>query len=289
MPGVDENRQSVVTLDYIVRTVMGDRGETTTHNYQRYLQFAVLGIMNLNMFKLDSVNVKYLPVNDNMTVDLPADYIEYNLIGICDQSGRTITLGLDNSLCLPRKTDMCGNVLPSSQQSTSPISSCSNSSSCSCSSCQGEYGFRYGYWFVPHFRGGQYVGERYGQGGGFAPGYFRIDKERHQIVLNTRLCNACNIDGSGPIILDEIVLEYKSTGVDPDGGGMVPIQALLAMRAWVHLQIAQNDPKMAESKIKRRQDTYDLEFFKLSKLMNSFTKSELNDVFYRSTKLTPKR
>jgi len=282
MAGVDEKNQSVVTLDYIVRTVMADKKETSTHNYQQYLQFAALGIINLNLFKLDTINVKYLPVNKNMTVDLPCDFVEYNIIGICTRNGRIVTLGLDNSLCLPRKTDICGNVLSSSEQSTGAVNGSSSSS-------QSEVGFGFGYLFVPHFRGGQYVGEQYGQGGGFAPGYFRIDKQRRQIVLDTRICNVRTGVDTDPILLNEIVLEYKSSGVDPDGGGMVPIQALLSMRAWVHLQIAQNDPKMAESKIRRRLDTYDLEYFKLSKLMNSFTKSELNDVFYRSTKLSPKR
>lgn len=286
--GVNENRMGVIDLDYIVRNVIADRSETTMHNYHQYLQFAALGFINLNLYKLDSFKVAYLPVNKNMTVDLPTDYVSYNLIGICDRNGRTITLGLDKRMCLPRKTDLCGNILSSSEQALGKVT-CTGDDTCGCSSCQLNGLFTFGFFFVPHFRGGQYVGERYGQGGGFAPGYFRIDKEMNQIVLNTRLCAECATNNSGPVVLEEIVLEYKSSGVDADGGALVPIEALLPLRAWVHLQIEQNNPKIAESKVQRRQDTYNLEYFKLSKWLGSFTASELKDVFYRSFKMGPKR
>jgi hypothetical protein len=133
-------------------------------------------------------------------------------------------------MLLPRKTDDCGNTLPTVTQTLED-------------EIVGQKSLipNYGYYFAMHFRNGQYVGEMYGLGGGFNAAYFRIDWERRQIAFDSEVPS------------DEIILEYKSSGIDPSGGTIVPRKTVAALIAYIHWQRIENNDKIAESKKARKQ------------------------------------
>jgi len=102
------------TLDKIVREFMiEDLGlESIDRRYSRFLSTAVSGLRDLIYDNIGSTEKEViLPVNDNDTVDLPSDYIDYYAIGI-SVGDELWGLGLNQNLTAVRKDD-CGNKLPS--------------------------------------------------------------------------------------------------------------------------------------------------------------------------------
>jgi len=284
-----EGRGSVINMDFVVNTCLADKSEFTTHNYQQLLHWGSLGVIQLNLYVINNIKVAYLPINTtNFTVDLPIDYVDYTKVSVC-QCGRAVTLGLNNNLCLPRKTDACGEPLSSVMQSVNSCESdcgcgCNNSGSCGC--CSGGFGSGlgglpssslYGFYFINHYRGGQYVGEYFSVGGGFAQSYYRIDKERAQIVL------------SNEVVGDEIMLEYISSGVEVDGSSIIPIQALEALRAYIHWQAVKFNKRASQGSKDALSIEYKHELNKLRAFELSFTKQEVLDTIYKTYKLGPKR
>ena len=71
-----------VNLDYAVNQCLVDIEDYDMAQYQRFLQFANLGYTDLNLFVTQNVKVAYLKINDNKTVDLPNDFMDYLKIGV---------------------------------------------------------------------------------------------------------------------------------------------------------------------------------------------------------------
>lgn len=252
-----------VNIDYVVKQCLADIQDYSTTQYQRFLQFANLGFIDLNLFVLENIKVAYLPVNPNKTVNLPDDYIYYTKVGI-EVNGKIWTLTLNDSQLMPRKTDDCGETIPPSVEITSQDPANNRLPD-------------YGYYFASHYRNGQYVGEMFGLGGGFNTGYFRIDVEKRQITMNSE------------VPVDEIILEYKSTGISADGTDIIPRQAVQALRAYIHWQRIENNEKIAESKKARKQELYYIEYEKLQLLEGSFTIDEYLDSTYKVVTGTVRR
>jgi len=251
-----------VNLDYVVRSVMSDLKQYTFHNYQALLQLAAEGFTDLNLFVTNNVKVAYLPINENFTVDLPEDFIDYVKIGIL-LNGKVWTLGYNKDIALPRTVDRCGNTLPSIV---------------SCSSNDDDINFpTWGFYFANHFRNGQYVGELYGLGGGFNFAYYTIDHDKRQIVLT---------DG---VPKEEIILEYKSSGIDAEGSTTIPRQAVRAIKEYVHWKRLEYDERVAMNIKMRREDQYYIQYEKLRFLESSFTLEEYLDHTYAESQSSPRR
>ena len=187
-----------VNLDYVVNNALMDMNDFSMENYKRFIQWAVRGFTDLNLHILDSVKVAYLPLSSAKTAALPSDFIDYMKIGM-EINGEVWTFTLNPNMNFPRKVDECGEVQPTNTQNIDDK----------------VVGTRsiipnFGYYFAMHFRNGQYVGEMYGLGGGYNNAYFRIDEQRNQIVFDSE------------IPADEIILEYKSTGISQNGGSIIP-------------------------------------------------------------------
>lgn len=251
-------------LSYIVHQVMADLGETDSGNYEKYLQWAIFVCSTeLHAKYSDKLKTVYLPVSALKVIDLPPDYLSYVALGTCYR-GRIITLSLDNRLCLPRKTDDCGDIGAAV-------------AACDCNNVTQDGIFSYTWAFAPHWRSGQYVGEAYGLGGGWNTAYFREDRDRNQIVL------------AGTVPGNEVILEYKSSGIEPDGNVLVNSEILNCLRTYIHwqrIEYLQNIP-MGEKERKREQYLVELE--KLADIKSSFTVDEYLDMFYRNTNSSIKR
>jgi hypothetical protein len=259
---MSQDTNGIVNLDYIVNRVLMDLDDPTMRYYKKYLQYAIDGYMDLNLYTMQNIKVAYLPVKENKTVDLPSDYIDYTKIGF-NQGGSIGVFSVNNDLILPRDTDDCGNVVNDNTGDCNPD----------------DLVFpNYGYYFAPHYRNGQYVGELYSGIGNFNPnGKYRIDLDRRQIAFNS------------DVTTDTVILEYKSSGVSGDGSTNVPRQCVPALVAFVHWKRREYNDKVAQGTKDSLMNRYYTEFEKLRYLEFSFTVEEYFDSRRSTYSSIPKR
>jgi len=233
------------------------------HLYEKFIRLAAAGFTDLNLFTLNSIKVAYLPIDPtNFTVNMPDDLVMYTKIGI-DIGGRMWTLTYNQDIINPRKVNDCGKTL-------SEIQGCTDSD-------EVIFGFG-GFYFAEHFRNGQYVGELYGTGGGFNIGYYNIDWERRLITLNNEV--------SGH---EELVVEYKSNGIQADGSTVIPRQAVAALVEYIHWKRIEYDGRIPVSQKQLRQIAYEREYEKLKFYEDAFTVDEYLDHTYSHYQSTPRR
>lgn len=262
---------AIKNIDYVIAGCLTDLNDYSTNRYAQFLYWALEGYIELNLYDYPSIKVAYLTVNENGTVDLPDDYVYYTSIGIC-VGGRVITLGRMDSLCLPRGVDDCGQPLSVSDMSIGDGEDLFD-----------DFGnvifpnVTQGWFYTPHFRGGQYVGEQFGVGGGFASNYYRIDIENRQIALSSKMPDS------------EIILEYKSTGVNMDGSATIPVEAVQVLKRYVHWCRKEHSNTAPESAKERAYEIYQDYITKFRALELSFTMDEFMDAAYSGFTMAPKR
>ncbi len=259
---MSQDTNGIVNLDYVVNLVLMDLDDYSMTKYKKFLQYTIMGYQDLNLYTMQNVKVAYLPVKANKTVDLPIDFVEYTKIGY-DSGGSVAVLGHNENLMLPRLTDDCGNTTNE------------NEGGCEADSLIFP---NYGYYFAPHYRNGQFVGELYsGIGDGQTDGQYRVDLDRRQIAFNSDLAATT------------IILEYKSSGVGGDGSTNIPRQCVEALRSYVHWQRKRHNDKTARNEKIALQQEYYIEFEKLRDLEFSFTYNEYLDSRRRTYSSIPKR
>ena len=114
-------------------------------------------------------------------------------------------------------------------------------------------------------------------GGGFNFAYYTIDHDKRQIVLT---------DG---VPKEEIILEYKSSGIDAEGSTTIPRQAVRAIKEYVHWKRLEYDERVAMNIKMRREDQYYIQYEKLRFLESSFTLEEYLDHTYAESQSSPRR
>jgi hypothetical protein len=244
---------SYLSLQQVVKSFMNERGEKVLTNYEKYLQIAIEGFSSLNIFEMNTIDVAYLDVNtDTNVAELPVDFITMTKIGV-RINGVLWTLSQNRDLILPRPETLCADI---ESTTTTDISG--------------------GYYFAPHYRYGAYMDTLYGVGGGFNVAYYRIDMTNRVIYF----------DGNVPN--DEVILEYKSSGVKA-GGALVPRQAAPALKAYLDWRITEMDFRQPMNEKQRKERLYDKELYSLTLLENSFTMEEYLDNAYSSYSQAPKR
>ena len=250
--------QNKYRLDQIVREFIIERGEQTEHNYARFLQLAINGLRELNMDVSGSAKMVVLSIKDDMTVDLPSDFINYTRIAICGSNGELMSLGHNPNLCKARYADECGNLTHkkgSTGHNGQPI---------------------YIDNIASHYRNGEVVGRFYGEGGGHnSNGEYVLDKERGVFQLSS-------------VMAEDIVLEYIADITKIDGSFVVHpyiIETIKAYIAWSSLRRKLNIP-LQEKEMARR-DYYNER--RLAGLrFNSFTMEEAKATIRKAFKLSPK-
>lgn len=247
---------SWLSLMQVTKAFMNERGEKSLANIERYLQMAIEGYSDIQIFEMNTIDVAYLKVNkDTNTALLPPDFITMTKIGV-NIRGRMWTLTLNNDIILPKPETICSEPITSVVDNDTTIDG--------------------GYLFAPHFRSGRYIETLYGMGGGFNVAYYRID-------MNTR---TIHFDGNVPN--DEIILEYKSSGVKA-GGAMIPRQAVPALKAYLHWKSLEYDTRINMNEKVRKEQLYGTELYKLKLLECSFTIDEYLDNSYSTMSQAPKR
>ena len=242
------------TINYVVMSILNRLRDYSMRDYSYIQQLVIEGYTELSLWHLENIEVVYLRMSAAKTVDLPADFVDYVKIGIPVQ-GRIRVLTQDKSILFPRKLEDGADVGNTDDPDT-PTGAI---------------------YFVDHFRGGQFVGGLYGLTGGVDQAYYRIDKERRQIVF------------SGSVTRSEIVLEYISSGVNLQGTTVIPREAVPALRQYVLWQMIENDPKVNGNEKERKKQQYEEQVEALRSFQYIITPEEYKRMVYRSTKQGIKR
>lgn len=263
---------AVMTLDQVVREYIIEKNDDTQHNYARLLQLGIHGLRELTMDVSGSPKIIGLTVKDDLTVDLPKDYIRYMKIGVCGGNGEINAMGLNSELCLPRTADECGN--PTIE--LNPPSSVSM-----INEPLGAFGYvgynQFSEGLSNNFRNGEIVGRFYGLGGGQNQvGEYRVDVERGKIQF-----------GSG-ISSHNIILEYLADVKAVDGSYSIHpylVECIKAYIAWSSIRrirsISSQEKEMA------RRDYYN-ERRIASERFSNFTLEEAKQMTRKAFKLAPK-
>lgn len=232
-----------LTLLQVVKAFMNERKEKSLANIEGYLQIAMEGYTDMQLFETNNIEVAYLSINpDTLVALLPDDFVTMTKMGI-NINGKMWTLTMNNDIVLPRPSSIC-DIEPASVDATTVVDG--------------------GYFFAPHYRYGKYLDNLYGIGGGFNRAYYRIDMARRVIYFQGHIPN------------NEVILEYKSNGVKP-GGAVVPRVAVPALKAYLHWKTLEYNPTVSMNEKMRKEQLYDKELYKLKEIECSFTLSEYLD------------
>jgi len=246
----NERANNYVPLSYCVRIIQMDLEDYAGTNYEKLLQYAIMGFQKMNFNDIHSIEVKYLPISDINTVELPSDFDDYYKIGLL-RNGEVWNLGLNNNIAMPRAIE-CG-------EDAREITT--------------GRGNRGGYFYTDHYLDGQFVDGLFGIGGGFRESCYRIDKKQGQILLDSTVPNG------------EIVLEYQSNGISSQT--MVPRRAVDAIVAYVHwrrLKAKNRDNERYAAEVEWKEEINEFRALNMA-----FKPSEYLDMLHSNMIQAPKR
>lgn len=247
---------ALVSIRYCVMNAIMRTGDYSMNEYFPLLQLAIDCVRDMRLYNEASVEVAYLIPNEAGIIEWPADMMDYIKIGI-PINGQLYNLTVNDNMLLNR-AQKCGVDIRQMQKGVGFLPPIND-----------------GYAYAPHFRGSQYVQGLYGLTGGFNTAYYRVDDKMRQIQFDGFLLN------------NEVVLEYKSTGIS--AGSIISAQAIPVVREYVLWQRIENDPRIPLNQKQRKQDQYDMEVMKLRDITNNFTVQEFLDTLWSTSKQTPKR
>ena len=249
-------------LNYVVNLVQMDMRDFSTHNVPFILQYCIHAYKSELRFKTDkSVKVAYLQLSDVKNAPMPKDYEYYTKVAI-NFGGQYITLTRNDQIPLQRKYDECG--LPKIEDVIIN------------DRLLDPFLFSYGYYYAPHYRNGQYVGEMYSMGGGFnEAGYFREDNEMRQFQFYN-------------VPYNEVVLEYVAD-LDTNGNTMIPFSAVEPIRQYALWQMSEHDKRVPLYEKQRCQDRFRYAMAQYSYISWTWTMEDYMDACYATTKSGPKR
>lgn len=204
---------TTTTLDKIVRKALSKKGYPL-HYYCQFLVYGREALQELTMDDLKVFNTKILPVNSYNAVDIPADYLDYVVVGVMTEQGI-------RPLVETNKMNVLNNF-----DSNYNIQEWMGSTDTDNGSSLIYYGgFPFSQWFTVRFNSyGEAIGRYFGTRGGYSD-TFTISKDRNQIQLNEHL--------SG---LENIYLQYSSDGSDSGSATTIDPYAELTIQAYMMWQ-----------------------------------------------------
>lgn len=222
---MSQNRQWI-PLDECITAYM-DEAEISNHKYFKLWHLAYRCLTELGLDAFFLVKSVKIPVDANLTAPLPADYLSYSKVGVFNECGEIITMGVNNNLSVA--FDLSPNRLQQTQDST----------------IINYYNPQGVWWF--NFWNGSGVGNLYGLPSG-APfvGSFKIDNANGVIALSENF--------SYPYV----VLEY--TASPKEGQELyIPIQfkeAVIAYLRWKDIISIPSKTHVNNSNVQMRRTDY---------------------------------
>ncbi len=250
-------------LSYVVSLVQLDLQDYTTHNYSRLGQWAIHWMRHIaNLQTNPTIEVAYLQLNSVKNAPYPPNYERWVKMGVVI-GGQLVTLSVNKRMILNRQYE-CGTEVAAESVRGYDISVIDPT----------LYGF--GYFFAPHYRNGQFVGEMYGVGGGFnSAGYFREDYQMRQFQFQ-------NVPGS------EVIMEYLADS-SINLQTMIYASDVEPLRQYLHWQLVENDRKAPDSEKVRKLGLYNAAAVNHRYQKLSFTMDEYLDMCYSTTQSSPRR
>lgn len=222
---MSQNRQWI-PLDECITAYM-DRAELSNHKYFKLWHIAFEAMQDMGLDAFYQVKAVKLPVNANLTVTLPADYLQYSKVGVLNEKGEIITMGVNNKLTVA--FDLSPNRIEQTQDNTIPTVFSDS-----------------GIWWYNYWNGYGF-GNLFGLPSG-TPfiGSFKIDNANGVIVLSENFS------------YQYIMLEYVSSPV-PGGEYYVPVQfrtAVIAYLAWQDIAFIPSKTHVQNSNAAMREKNY---------------------------------
>lgn len=249
-------------LNYVVNLVQMDMRDFSSHNVPFILQYCIHAYKNELRFKTDkSVDIAYLRLNDVNNAPMPKDYEYYTKVAI-NFGGQYITLTRNNQIPLQRAVDDCGQPKLEDVILNEKVLD--------------PFLYSYGYYYAPHYRNGQYVGEMYSMGGGYnEAGYFREDHSLRQFQFYN-------------VPTKDVVLEYVSDKIT-NGSTMIPFSAVEPIRQYALWQMAEHDRRLPLYEKQRAQDRFRFAMANYEHIVYTPTIDDYFDNAWAGTKSSPKR
>lgn len=214
--------QPYITLDSVITDFMIEN-DSSNHKYYKlfHLAFRGMDLLGLDFFyRVQSVK---LPVNANLTVTLPADYLNWTKVGVLNDRGEIIPLYYNDKFTT--YADLLPDRIEKTQDNTSNWMDWGQNT------------------WVNYWNGGGFTNIYGVPSGQPFVGSFKIDTENGVLILNQNFNR------------DYIMLEYVSS---PIGGKeyYVPIhfrEALIAWLAWKSAKIGVNRNTLGAANILRHE------------------------------------
>ena len=89
--------QQYVSLDTVINLYL-DRSEQSVHKYFKCWQLAFSGMEEMGLDFFYQIKSVKLPVQSNLTVSIPDDYLNYSKVGVLNSIGEIIPMGYNNKL-----------------------------------------------------------------------------------------------------------------------------------------------------------------------------------------------
>ena len=220
-----QNRQWI-SIDEAIKAFMV-KADGSNKDYFKLWHIAFEGLHDMGLDAFHVVKSVKLPVNANLTATLPADYLMYSKIGVLNQQGEIIPMGINNKLTVA--FDLNPTRLEQTQDNTLQTQFDENGV------------MWYNYW-----NGGGY-GNLYGLPSG-SPfiGSYKIDNANGVIVLSENFT------------YPYVMLEYTASPVE-GGEYYIPIQfrtALVAYLGWQAIVYIPVKTHVANSNVQMRRHDY---------------------------------
>lgn len=265
-------------LWYVVNSVKADIQQDGPARDLTFLKWAVDGFKDMafaNVIRQSIMTDRFMVIHDLKTgekyINLPDGYLDYYKISICYR-GYIINLDANDNICIaPPKLNCCGREMQEAIDaevdtwtSADDFAVFQNSSY---------------YWdYFPYWKNGQFVAGMYGRGeGGYRAGY-KVDFQNRRIVFDNYLK------------ADEVIIEYKTNGINDRGNAIVPDGCEDAIIAFVHWKrcLHSKDPNEHQD-FKEFKRMYQRQVKRVNARAMAMTIVEILDIYRSSIHQGPKR
>ncbi len=251
-------------LSDIVDEKLIEMGEGQGNKFSRFYQYGLSFLRQKNLTTIGFPKITELTMSAADTAPLPLDYLQYTRIGLCI-NGCIYSLGRNENLCLNPLFDSCGNPIA---HRTTPLNNNNIDNN--------DIGFVFGTQIADNWTNGEFMGRMFGIGSdNNSLGYYRIDKNNHQIQFSN-VTQSCSV-----------ILEYIADISAANGDFDVHPFAVEACKDWMFWKYKVNTSKPLGETAMARED-----YNNSSRLMRmqfaSGTIDEWIAVFQSANQQTPK-
>ena len=241
--------QNYINVDEVIRSLLIQEGDETTHRYFYYKDIALRGVKELNFDVVRNIQYAKVTVSSTLSVALPSDFVAVSRIGV-SKHGQIDDLGKNDKMDLTADQSAVSN----------PVTA-------------------YAVQWIDDLSGSENLGGMYGLGGGQnVNGYWRFDAENNTIQLASGFSGA-------EVVLEYISDGISRTGKQITQIHVYAEEALRTYMHWKSIQRKRTIP--ANMKEQARRDWYNEKRIAKAR-MKSFTKAEAIQQAHRHTYQAPK-